>query len=118
MNYAAGQVWRYHTRATEPESTFTVCKVEFHSGMGEVIHISVQGLRVKNPSRPDGYSDTIAHLPMSLGALDSSVLELVAEHAALPNYLDGYKTWQENKGGVFTIPVAKCVDLAEHALKQ
>ncbi len=116
--YKEGQVWRYHTRPVEPESTLTICKVESHAQMGTIVHISVENLKVKNARRPQGFSDRLPHTPISTDALDQSVTELVKEDAPLPDYLEGYRTWQEHRGGVFTIPVAECIEFTERAINQ
>jgi hypothetical protein len=118
--YRVGQVWSYRTRPQEPESTLTVVKVESHPKLGTIVHISLQGLRMKSPRAPDGYAETISHLPMSAEALDKSVVKLLRENAPLPEFQEGYKEWRRGfdagKAGFFTIPVAEAVGIAETSL--
>ena len=44
--YKIGQVWGYWTRPHEKNSTFTVVKVEKHPVLGNIIHISLRGLKL------------------------------------------------------------------------
>jgi protoporphyrinogen oxidase len=119
--YKAGQVWSYKTRPQEPNSTLTVVKVESGGKLGTIVHISLQGLKVKNARQKDGFSDTISHLPFSEKAIDQSVVELVKADATLPAYEDGYKQWKQafdaGKGGIFTITVKEAVEGIEKPLK-
>ncbi|HXF84133.1 MAG TPA: hypothetical protein VNK49_01985 [Anaerolineales bacterium] len=115
--YRAGQVWRYKTRPAEPQSLLTVVKVETDPKQGTIVHIHVQGLKMKSRYAPTGIVDTISHLPLSEGAMDESVVSLVQENAPLPNYQEGYAEWRQNyeqgHASIFTMPVAKAVDFIE-----
>ncbi len=116
--FEAGQVWQYRTRPQEPESTLVVCKVETHPKMGKIVHIHVQGLRFLNPRVVSGFSDRIHHMPVSEQALSQSVTQLVRTGEAIPDFEEGYRTWQEQQGGVFTLPVDECVNFTEQAINQ
>jgi len=118
--YRAGQVWSYHTRAQESDSTFTVVKVESSARLGILVHISLQGLKLKNARHPSGWSDTIAHMPFSQDAIDGSIETLISENVPLPDFEQGYALWKQafdaGKGGVFTIPVAEGVQAIEESM--
>ena len=115
--FKPGQVWRYHTRDVEPNSTLTVCRVET-VGDQTVVHISLADVRVRVAGAPDGISPVIGHMPVAEAALESSVTQLVAEDAALPGFEEGYAQWKEAKGGFWTLPVAECVAAMESAINQ
>lgn len=61
--FKVGQIWKYNTRTGEDNSTLTILKVEKYDSAGVVIHIYVNGRKVKNPQRPSGFYDDIGHLP-------------------------------------------------------
>ena len=118
--YQVGQVWSYRTRPQEPQATLTVVKVESHPKLGTIVHVSLQGLQMKNPQAPGGYSDTLSHLPMSVEALDKSVIKLLREQDPLPDFQDGYEEWRrafdKGEAGIFTLTVAEAVGFAETAI--
>ncbi|MVO09988.1 hypothetical protein GOQ30_12525 [Flavobacterium sp. TP390] len=118
--FKAGQVWKYNTRIGEENSTITILKVEKYEKDGIVIHIYVNGLKVKNPHKPTGFSDEIGHLPLSKDAVLKSVTTLVSENNKLPDYKEGYNNWKEafdnNKGGIFSITVQEAVKYVEEAM--
>jgi hypothetical protein len=116
--YKAGQVWKYKTRQSEPNSILKILRVEHYSDTSIVIHIAVENVHVRNVTSSSGFVERIPHLPISEQALDSSVVELIDEKIPLPDFQDGYDIWKESKGGVFSVTVAEAVDLAEQALKK
>jgi O-acetyl-ADP-ribose deacetylase (regulator of RNase III) len=81
--YHVGDRWSYRTRAEEGSSTLIIGKVESSPMIGVTVHVSVAGLRIKNPSAPTGYSDSIAHMPFAEVALDKSVTAVIGT-AAVP----------------------------------
>jgi hypothetical protein len=120
--YKVGQVWSYKARSQEPASTFTVVRVEADSKLGTIVHISLQGLKIRNSLNKDGYSETIAHMPFAEKAIDASVTRLLQENAKLPDYEGGYDEWRgafdKQKAGIFSITVAEAVDVMESALSK
>ncbi|WBO85155.1 hypothetical protein [Hymenobacter yonginensis] len=118
--FKVGQIWKYDTRLGEENSVIKILKVEKYDSSGIVIHIYVNGLKVKNPHNPTGFSDEIGHLPLSKDALLRSVTTLVSECNKLPDYKGGYSTWKEvfdnNKGGIFSIAVKDAVKYVEEAM--
>ena len=57
----------------------------------------------------------IAHLPVSKETLDESVTVAVQSNAKFPDATDGIQQWRDAKGGVFTISVAKIVDILDQS---
>ncbi|MDQ1855630.1 hypothetical protein [Chryseobacterium sp. WLY505] len=120
--YRVGQQWNYKTRPTEKNSTLTILKIEEYPETGKVIHISVSGLKMKNPASPTGYAENLSHLPLSEEALNKSVISLKKEAYKKPDSLemDGYSYWKKefDKGnaGIFTIPVSEIVSTMEKSI--
>ncbi|MGH9896886.1 MAG: hypothetical protein ACREA0_33785, partial [bacterium] len=101
-DFQAGQRWSYKTRPQEPESTLIIGRVENDPKLGSVVHVSVIGLRLKNPRAEGGFGDVAAHLPISPKALRDSVIARVGDGAPAADFERGYAMWREARGGVFT----------------
>jgi hypothetical protein len=119
--FAAGQVWQYKTRASEPESRIFIGKVERLEG-DVVVHIKIVALKIKNPSAPGGLSTTLFHAPISEAKLKESVTVLTRDKADLARFQEGYQTWlaalRAAKGGVFAITVKEIVTFMEQAINE
>lgn len=118
--YQVGQVWRYKARLPEIGSTLTIVKIDQDAELGNIIHIGIQNLHMRNPHVPAGFTTDFPHLPLSEEALDESVVNLLRTHADLPDYAEGYKMWRKafdvQEAGIFTLPVAECIDVIEQTL--
>lgn len=115
-----GECWSYATRDGESSSFVVIRKIETLQKIGEVIHISVFGLKIKNPSAPNGFSDQAGHVPIAGANLRASLKEKVQRHIPDVDWKEGYRMWREaydsGKGGVFTKPVSDCVGFMEEAI--
>ena len=120
--YKVGQRWSYKTRPGEEASYFVVVKVESHPKLGNFIHIAVRGLRMKNPRSPDGFSDTVNHMPFAERAVEKSAVKLLKQEEKLPDFAEGYKLWREafdaERAGVYTITLAEAVEVMEASLNR
>lgn len=120
--YKVGQVWSYKNRPGEEGSVFVVVKVENHPKLGNIVHVAVRGLKMKNRHSPDGFSDKVNHMPFSEEAIDRSAVKLLKERAELPDYKEGYQMWREafdaGSAGVYTITLAEAVTVMEATLNQ
>jgi hypothetical protein len=120
--FAAGQVWTYNTRPGEEKSRIVVCRVESDPKLGQIVHVQVNGLRLKSKQAPGGSSDRIGHLPYSAEALRKSLKQLESTGAALPAFEDGYKEWrgsfENGKAGVWTTPVSEAIAAVESTVNQ
>lgn len=120
--FKIGQIWKYKSRPSEPDSRLTVCKVEAAGKLGTVIHVSISAVKIKSPQNKNGEASEISHLPFAESAIKKSVIEIVQEKAALPNYSEGYQTWrkaaEQGKGGVWTIAVSEAIAAMETALNK
>lgn len=120
-NFAIGQIWRYQTRPSEPHAQLTIVKIDQIADV-TIVHISLAGLRIINPHVPDGYGESVGHMPIGADALKSSVTQLVGQADVLPDYEEGYQTWKAafdaGEGGFFTIGLAECIGYMETAINQ
>ena len=78
-NFEVGQVWRYQTRPGEEKSTIIIVKVESDKTIGNIIHISINGLKISNPQVEGGFNEHVPHMPFSEDAIENSVIELIDE---------------------------------------
>lgn len=119
--YKVGQVWKYKTRPTELNSTLSILKVEHTATDGNIIHVRVDSLRMKNPHQINGGSSEIGHMPFAEAAIDSSVTELLtSDQTVSPDFMEGYEIWREafvaGKGGIFSVPVSEGVAYSEETM--
>ncbi len=121
-NYEEGQIWSYKTREGEENSTVLINKVEEHDKLGKIFHISIDGVRVKNPHAPSGLSQALPHFPVSEETLKISFVKLIGKSNPNPDYIEGYNTWKSafdaGEAGIFTIPVSEIVDIIEQTVNQ
>ena len=119
-DYAEGQVWKYKTRPGEAASTLQISKMETDPKLGQIFHISVFQVRVKNPQAPTGATTELPHFPVSKQTLDASVTKFVGKSPIKADYQEGYAQWRQafdaGKAGIFTIPVSEIVQTVESAL--
>ena len=115
--YKTGQVWSYKTRPNETDSKITILKVETAAAIGKVVHVSIEGLRISNPRTKEGFVATIPFTSFSEEAIDRSVVSRIKENVEVPDSKQAYEEWQQtyqqNQGGVFTMPVAEAIGLME-----
>ena len=115
-SFKVGQVWTYRTRPGEEASRLYIARVDNLPNL-TAFHISVDGLRLKNPHSAAGYQTVLPHAPVDEETLKASVVSLAAENAPMPDISEGYGHWREaydsGQGGVFNIPVAKIIEYIE-----
>lgn len=120
--FEVGQVWHYDTRSEESGSTLTIVQLDQDAVLGTIVHVHIEGVLIKSPSAPKGYSNEIHHMPFSKEALRKSVTEKVGQVNKLPDYKEGYDQWYRafasGKGGIFTIPVKEAVAYIEQVMNQ
>jgi hypothetical protein len=115
----AGECWSYLTRPGEEASFLVIRKIETLPKIGEVLHVSVFGLKIRSPSAPTGFTDRVGHLPISAASVRSSVKERLEREIPSVDWNEGYELWRRAEtGGVFTVSVRDCVELVEQALNR
>jgi len=119
--FHVGEKWSYHTRPGEEGPSVTIVKVETAPVLGVIVHISIDGLRIRNPNAP-GFMGGVGHMPFAESAIERSVTTLSARNAPIPNYKEGYLEWRRafevGKAGVFSVTIAEGVDFIEKAASQ
>ncbi len=112
-----GQVWKYESREGEEDSRIIICLVEEDPKLGQIVHIHVANVRMKNKSAPNGFTSTIRHMPYDADALRDCLVELEQSNTETPPYQDGYHLWREafdkSEGGIWTIPVSESISTME-----
>ena len=118
----SGQIWKYNTRKGEEKSRVIILKVEDYEKRGQVVHIAVNGIKIKNENIEGGILREIGHLPFDKEALKNSLTELESTTTKLPEFMDGYLQWKEafdkEKGGIFTIQLSEAVDFVDKAMNE
>jgi TonB family protein len=121
--YKPGQKWSYKTRPGEEDSYLIVLKVDKDPKLGNIIHIALRKLKMKNELSPDGsVSENVNHMPFSQEALEKSGLKLLEEKTDLPDFAEGYQLWREafeaGRGGIYSMTVAAAVNVMEAGLNE
>lgn len=115
--FQVGQEWYYQTRPNEENSTVKIVKTETYKEIGNLIHISISGVKIKNPKYPNGVLEEVLHLPIAEEALQKSTTQLKNNRTDLPNYEFGYVRWKtafdEEKAGYFAIPLREVIQYLE-----
>ncbi len=117
--FAVGQVWKYKSRPSEPDSRVIIGRIETIEKVGVVVHVKLAGLKIINPTAPGGLSTVMGHAPMTEGKLRESVTEVVSGDGDLSGFEEGYNTWlghQAGEAGIFTITLSEIVDCMESAI--
>jgi hypothetical protein len=119
--YQVGQVWKYKARPEEPNSTFTVLKVENWPKTGTIVHVRVDDVRIHVVSEDTLYK-SVDHMPFSKEAIDLSALTLLKTSKTVPDFSEGYEQWREafllGKAGVFSITLKEGVKYMEQTINQ
>jgi hypothetical protein len=115
-DYAEGQVWEYRARPSDRDSYIKIQKIDTdpRRPVNRVIyHISIIGVRLNDPA----VRREISHVPVSREALDDSVIREIPGRPAFPDAREGIAEWRRVNGGVFTIPIAKIIDVVEQTMR-
>ena len=114
-----GDCWRYSTRPGEEASFLVIRKIETLPKLGEVVFISVCGIKMKGPSVPTGLID-VQIFPIAGANLRSSLKKRVHKRIPPDDWQEAYRFWREaydsGQGGIGTKSVSECVGELEKAL--
>lgn len=120
IQYRVGQEWHYHTRENEKGSTLIIVKIEPEED-DFIVHVHVSGVQLATAHTTSGFVEYISHLPLSQEALLASITHLKNDRCAMPDYEFGYVRWKsaydENKAGVFSIPLNEILNYLEKGIK-
>jgi hypothetical protein len=120
--FEVGQIWNYETRTGEENSTIQIVKIDKYENQEAFIHISVKGLKMKNPSVEGGISKTIGHLAFARKSVIESVTKLVNPKEELSYSKERYQTWKKtfeaDKAGVYIRSISEAVKYVETRMNQ
>jgi len=120
--YKPGNEYSFAGRPADEKPYFLVLKVDAHPKEGNIVHIAIRGVRIINPKAPKGFSDSIGHFPISEAALDKSSPTLLQTGAPLPDFKEAYQLWrkpfEEGKAGMWTAPLAECLQALDDGSKR
>ena len=120
--YKVGQQWSYSARPGEEKSYLIIVKIDNDAKLGRIIHISLRGLKIKNPRAPEGVSEIVEHMPFLETAMEKSGLKLLNEKVDVPDFKEGYAMWREafdaGNAGAYSITVAEAVEVMEKAINR
>ena len=111
-----GDCWSYHTRPGEEASFIVIRKIEHFPKAGEVVHMSIFGLHMKNPHTASGSSSEIPHMPISVESLRRSLIKKLSRQAPECDWQSGYNIWRDANAGAFTESVNESVKFTEDTL--
>ncbi len=107
--FEVGQVWTLQPPG-HPDARVRVGRIEDH---GQTIHISMWGVPAPAPQITDIVASPLiaSHLPITSTALRNSVAHRVDDNPPTDlQFEEGYRTWREAEGGVFTLTVPEIID--------
>ena len=120
LGYKEGECWSYFTRPNEEESFVVIRKIETLE-VGEVVHVSLFGLRIQNGAGMV-IADRLSHLPILRSSLLASLKKRIQKATPEEDWCGGYRMWREaydsDRGGVFKEPLSECVEVFDRAMKQ
>ena len=119
--YAVGQLWACQGRHDGEQLTLLINRIDQHPlGGGNIYHVTLDGLKIRNPRVPEGVMTQLAHAPVTDQTLQRSQLHLLGQQAADPGYLQGYGQWREafdaGNAGSFGVSVATILEIIERQL--
>jgi len=118
--YAAGQLWRCAGRSPDETPTVLINQVDQHPQGGQIYHVTLDGLRLRNPRVPGGLTSRLPHVPIIAQGLDASAPVFVGEQAPDPAFREGYALWKKDfdaqRAGSFGVSVAQVLDIIERGM--
>jgi len=104
-----GDCWSYDTRAGEEDSFIVIRKIEMVPSLGEVIHVSIYGIKLKNPLTASGYQTSMLMLSFSGGPLRASLKERIIRKIPEDEWRFAYHSLSEKVNGHQPIPILEPV---------
>jgi hypothetical protein len=117
--YEAGQVWTFRD-APLPQSRVVIGRLDHGARDGWIVSVSITNVYVPDTANGGRYLTDISHAPMTVQALDASVIAQDGEGASVHDFEDGYGEWRaafdKGEAGVFTIGAADIVSVITEAV--
>lgn len=119
-DYVVGQSWTYRTRPGEEASRVAIRRIDIEPEDGEVFHVSILGVKLRNHRLPGGIQPAMHHAAVSRASLDASLLEPDGQADAEVNWRDGYDVWRQaydnGDAGIFDLPLADVLGYIERVV--
>ena len=119
-DYAVGQSWTYRTRPGEEASRVAIRRIDIEPEDGEVFHVSIMGVKLRNHRLPGGIQPAMHHAAVSRASLDASLLEPDGQADTEENWRDGYDVWRQaydnGDAGIFDLPLADVLGYIERVV--
>lgn len=119
-DYAVGQSWTYRTRPGEEASRVAIRRIDIEPEDGEVFHVSILGVKLRNHRLPGGIQPAMHHAAASRASLDASLLEPDGQADAEEHWRDGYDVWRQaydnGDAGIFDLPLADVLGYIERVV--
>jgi hypothetical protein len=116
-DYAEGQVWTYDHRPGEDGSRVVIRKIGVEPEDGEVFHVSILGVKLRNHRVPGGAQPAMHHAAVLRTTLDKSLRTLTPATDADTAWEDGYAVWRQaydnGDAGVFELAIAEILGYIE-----
>jgi hypothetical protein len=116
-DYAEGQVWTYDHRPGEDGSRVVIRKIGVEPEDGEVFHVSIVGVKLRNHRVPGGAQPAMHHAAVLRATLDKSLRELTTASDEDPAWQNGYAVWRQaydnGDAGVFELSVPEILGYIE-----
>ena len=116
-DYAVGQSWTYRTRPGEEASRVAIRRIDIEPEDGEVFHVSILGVKLRNHRVPGGQQPAMNHAAVARSTLDASLLESAGEADTDESWRDGYAVWRQaydsGDAGIFEIPLPEILGYIE-----
>jgi hypothetical protein len=122
-DYAQGQVWTYDHRPGEDGSRVVIRKIGVEPEDGEVFHVSILGVKLRNHRVPGGAQPAMHHAAVLRTTLDKSLRELTTAADQDPTWEkdpaweNGYAVWRQaydnGDAGVFELSIAEILGYIE-----
>jgi hypothetical protein len=116
-DYAEGQVWTYDHRPGEDGSRVVIRKIGVEPEDGEVFHVSILGVKLRNHRVPGGAQPAMHHAAVLRTTLDKSLRELTTASDKDTAWENGYAVWRQaydnGDAGVFELSVAEILGYIE-----
>ena len=116
-DYAVGQSWSYQTRPNEDSSRIAIRRIDIEPEDGEVFHISILDVKLRNHRVPGGLQPAMNHAAVARATLDASLVEVKGAADSDESWRDGYAVWRQaydnGDAGIFEIPIPEILGYIE-----
>jgi hypothetical protein len=118
--FAVGQLWRCKGRSAQETPSLLINRIETHPLGGQIFHVTLYDVHLRNPRMPGGITKILAHVPVTLETLRLSVTGLEDNREPDPAYVKGWQEWRRafdaGQAGSFGVPVDAILEFVERRM--